>query len=43
MLLNLNQITSPLANVNTYDLPDLRPMEHVMLILREVSWDSVFF
>lgn len=43
MLLNLNQITSPIANVNTYDLPCLRPTEHVMLILRKVSWDSVFF
>lgn len=43
MLLNWNQITSPRANVNTYDLPGLRPTEHVTLILRKVSWDSVFF
>lgn len=43
MLLNLNQITSPIANVNSYDLPGLRTTEHVMLIISKACWDSVFF
>lgn len=42
MLVNLNQITSPIVNINTSDLRSLRPTEHMMLTLTEAGWDSVY-
>lgn len=42
MLVNLNQITSPIANFNTSDLPGLKPTEHVMPILRLASILFIF-
>lgn len=42
MLVNLNQITSPIANINISDLRSLRPTEHMMLTLTEAGWDSVY-